>query len=126
MPIDGRLFKPKGTCPFVIFTFSSVQDREHSAKRTQHHSPFVGWAGLAFWKPNRRGGAPQNEQRAWDTRHRPPHSSQRPFLKAREQILKSPPGQTAGMDGVRNRPFLIKDKFLAIRQAGLPSLGDAG
>lgn len=29
------------------------------------------------------------------------------------------------MDGVRNRPFLIKDKFLAIRQAGLPSLGDA-
>lgn len=50
-----------------------------------------------------------------------PHSSQRPFLKAREQILKSPPGQTAGVDGVRNRPFLIKDKFLAIRQAGPPA-----
>ena len=69
MPIDGRLFKPKGTCPSVFFTFSSVQDGEHSAKHTQHHSPSVGRAGLAFWKPNRRGGVPQSEHRPRGTRH---------------------------------------------------------
>lgn len=56
-----------------------------------------------------------------------PHSAQRPFLKAQEQILKRPPGQTTGMDGVRNRPFLIRERQVSSRWAGWPpSLGDAG
>ena len=54
-----------------------------------------------------------------------PHSAQRPFLKAQEQILKRPPGQTTGMDGVRNRPFLIQERQVSSPPAWV-MLGERG
>lgn len=81
------LVKAKVHLPFCLFlTFSSVQDQEHYAQWTKHHSTHLGGGVLAFlfgalMEELGLQVPLSSEQRAQGTRHPTVPRSQTPFLK---------------------------------------------